>query len=53
MDPDLRAALFEEDDGYGGFEELQDDFISQVDLPSSPRKAFSNLPPFAAVPHRA
>lgn len=30
MDPDLKAALFEEDDGMGGFEELQDDFITQV-----------------------
>jgi hypothetical protein len=33
MDDDLRAALFEdadEDGEGGGFEELQDDFISQV-----------------------
>ena len=30
MDPDLKAALFEDDNGEGGFEELQDDFISQV-----------------------
>jgi protein LTV1 len=29
MDPDLRAALFDEDDGGEDFEELQDDFISQ------------------------
>ena len=30
MDPDLKAALFDGDDDEGGFEELQDDFISQV-----------------------
>ena len=30
MDPDLKAALFEDDDEEGDFEELNDDFISQV-----------------------
>lgn len=30
MDEDLRAALFNEDDGEGDFEELLDDFITDV-----------------------
>ena len=30
MDDDLRAALFEDVDQDGDFEELQDDFIAQV-----------------------
>jgi hypothetical protein len=30
MDNDLRAALFNEDDGEGDFEELLDDFITDV-----------------------
>jgi protein LTV1 len=30
MDDDLRAALFDEDDGEGEFEELLDDFITDV-----------------------
>ena len=30
MDDDLRAALFNEDDGAGEFEELLDDFITDV-----------------------
>jgi hypothetical protein len=32
MDDDLRAALFNEDDGEGEFEELLDDFITDVSM---------------------
>lgn len=32
MDDDLRAALFDEADEEGTFEELDDDFILQVNL---------------------
>ena len=32
MDEDIRAALFEGEDEEGGFEELDDDFISQARL---------------------
>ena len=38
MDDDLRAALFDEDDGEGAFEELLDDFITDV----SNSKSFTN-----------
>ena len=30
MDPDIRAALFEDEDEEGGFEALDDDFVMQV-----------------------
>lgn len=30
MDPDIRAALFEDEDEEGGFEALDDDFVLQV-----------------------
>lgn len=30
MDDDIRAALFDDADELGEFEELQDDFVSQV-----------------------
>ena len=35
MDDDLRAALFDEDDGNGAFEELLDDFITDVSTNTS------------------
>lgn len=36
MDPDLRAALFDDADEEGEFEELQDDFVLQVHTSSIP-----------------
>lgn len=39
MDKDIRAALFDGFDEDGEFEELQDDFITQV--PTSSRSAYS------------
>ena len=41
MDDDLRAALFDEDDGEGAFEELLDDFITDVSNMNNKRKSLT------------